>query len=114
MSLSKEECVPCRQGAPMLESSEIEKLIKEIPGWNVTMRDGISTIERVFQFEDFSQALAFTVRVGLLAEQQGHHPAILTEWGRVTVSFWTHKIKGLHHNDFVAAAKVDDLFRSIR
>jgi 4a-hydroxytetrahydrobiopterin dehydratase len=70
---------------------------------------GIKRLERTFKFKDFAQALAFTNKVGELAESEGHHPAILTEWGKVTVAWWTHKIKGLHQNDFAMAAKTDRL-----
>lgn len=72
-------------------------------------REGIQRLERVFTVKDFVTALSFTNRVGALAETEGHHPAILTEWGRVTVTLWTHKIHGLHRNDFVTAAKIDAL-----
>ena len=72
-------------------------------------REGIQQLERVFAFRDFAEALSFTNRVGALAEAEGHHPAILTEWGRVTVTLWTHKIHGLHRNDFIMAAKIDSL-----
>jgi 4a-hydroxytetrahydrobiopterin dehydratase len=71
--------------------------------------DGIPRLERQYRFRSFVDALAFTNRVGEIAEAEGHHPAILTEWGRVTVSWWTHKIRGLHRNDFVMAAKTDRL-----
>ena len=70
-------------------------------------RAGILQLERVFTFSDFAQALAFTNKVGALAEEAGHHPAILTEWGKVTVTWWTHKIGGLHRNDFIMAARTD-------
>jgi 4a-hydroxytetrahydrobiopterin dehydratase len=81
----------------------------EIPQWSVVERDGIARLERVFRFANFAEALAFTNRVGALAEAAGHHPAITTEWGRVTVGWWTHAIAGLHRNDFVMAAKTDQL-----
>ena len=67
-------------------------------------------MRRVFTFDDFAQALRFTDEVGAVAEEEGHHPALLTEWGRTTVSWWTHKIKGLHRNDFIMAAKTDELY----
>jgi 4a-hydroxytetrahydrobiopterin dehydratase len=66
-------------------------------------------LERAFKFKDFAEALAFTIKVGEIAEAEGHHPALLTEWGRVTVTWWTHKIRGLHRNDFIMAAKTDHL-----
>ena len=70
---------------------------------------GIRRLERVFRFRNFAEALSFTNQVGDLAEEEGHHPAILTEWGQVTVTLWTHKIRGLHRNDFILAAKIDAL-----
>jgi 4a-hydroxytetrahydrobiopterin dehydratase len=73
--------------------------------------DGIKRLRRVFPVDDFAQALEFTKKVGQLAEEEGHHPALLTEWGRTTVTWWTHKIKGLHRNDFVMAAKTDELYQ---
>ena len=73
------------------------------------MVDGIKRLRRAFKFKDFREAMQFTNRVGELAEQEDHHPAILTEWGKVTVTWWTHKIKGLHRNDFIMAAKTDSL-----
>jgi 4a-hydroxytetrahydrobiopterin dehydratase len=82
----------------------------QVPQWQVVERDGIKRLQRVFTFKDFAQALEFTNRVGRIAEEEGHHPAILTEWGRVTVAWWTHKIRGLHQNDFIMAAKTDRLY----
>jgi len=86
---------------------EIAELLPQIPDWTLIERDGIKRLERIFRFKDFADALAFTEKVGRLAESEGHHPAILTEWGRVTVTWWTHKIRGLHRNDFIMAAKTD-------
>ena len=84
-------------------------LRREVSGWQLLERDDIARLERVFHFPTFTAALAFTNRVGALAEAEGHHPALLTEWGRVTVTWWTHKIRGLHRNDFIMAAKTDRL-----
>jgi len=89
--------------------AEIAELKHEVAGWQLLERDGIARLERVFQVPSFADALAFTSRVGALAEAEGHHPALLTEWGRVTVTWWTHKIRGLHRNDFIMAAKTDAL-----
>jgi 4a-hydroxytetrahydrobiopterin dehydratase len=72
--------------------------------------DQVKRLEKVFKFKNFSEALEFTNRVGALAEQEDHHPALLTEWGKVTVNWWTHKIKGLHRNDFIMAAKTDRMY----
>ena len=105
--LAGERCVACRADSPSVTADEITDLLPEIPGWRVIEREAIARLERVFAFPDFVQALAFTNRVGALAEAEGHHPALLTEWGRVTVTWWTHAIRGLHRNDFVMAAKTD-------
>ncbi len=93
-----------------LSETEIAAYLEQLPGWQVVTREGIPRLERVFKFENFQQALDFTNRVGALAEEEDHHPAILTEWGRVRVTFWTHFIKGLHLNDFIAAAKTEALY----
>ena len=81
-----------------------------VPQWKVVERDGIPHLERVFKLKNFVQALAFTNKVGAIAEEQGHHPLIVTEWGKVTVQWWTHVIRGLHRNDFIMAAKTDEIF----
>lgn len=109
-TLAKGVCEPCRAGAPAVTAEELEALRPQVLAWNVAERDGVPRLERVFEFKDFAQALAFTNRVGAIAEEQGHHPALLTEWGRVTVGWWTHKIRGLHRNDFVMAARTDEAF----
>ena len=108
-TLSGERCVACRRDSPRVTEAEIAELGREVSGWQVLERDGIARLERVFPFPSFADALAFTNRVGGLAEAEGHHPALLTEWGRVTVTWWTHKIRGLHRNDFIMAAKTDVL-----
>ncbi len=107
--LNGERCVACRRDSPRVTEAEIAQLKPEIPDWELVERDGIQRLERAFRFTDFVEALAFTDRVGALAQEEGHHPALLTEWGRVTVNWWTHKIHGLHRNDFVMAAKTDSL-----
>ncbi|MDW8365022.1 MAG: 4a-hydroxytetrahydrobiopterin dehydratase [Abditibacteriales bacterium] len=111
-ALTQERCVACRRDAPQVTAAEVAELKPQIPDWEIVERDGIRRLERVFSFANFADALAFTQKVGALAEEEGHHPAILTEWGKVTVTWWTHKIKGLHRNDFIMAAKTDELFRS--
>ena len=106
----KMQCEPCRVGSPPATEDEIAEFMQQLPEWTVKELDGVKRIERVFKFKNFAQALEFTNKVGEIAEKEGHHPAILTEWGRVTVTWWTHKIKGLHRNDFIMAAKTDRLF----
>jgi 4a-hydroxytetrahydrobiopterin dehydratase len=112
-ALTAEKCVACRRDAPTVTDAEIAELQPQVPEWELVELDGIKRLRRVFPFDDFAQALAFTDEVGAVAEEQGHHPALLTEWGRVTVSWWTHKIKGLHRNDFIMAAKTDELYQSV-
>ena len=109
-TLTTEKCTACRRDSPLVTEAEIAELKPQIPEWTLLEREGIQRLERIFRFGNFAEALRFSNRVGYLAEEEGHHPAILTEWGRVTVTLWTHKIRGLHRNDFVMAAKVDEFY----
>ena len=108
-ALNNEKCTACRRDSPRVTEAELRELKPSIPEWTLAERDGIQRLERVFRFSNFVEALNFTNRVGAIAEDEGHHPAILTEWGRVTITLWTHKIGGLHRNDFIIAAKLDAL-----
>ena len=108
-TLADQRCEACRRDAPRVTTEELAELLPQIPEWQLVERDGVPRLERVFRFKTFAEALAFTNRVGALAEAEGHHPAILTEWGKATVTWWTHKIRGLHRNDLVMAAKTDRL-----
>jgi 4a-hydroxytetrahydrobiopterin dehydratase len=107
--LSQQKCVACRGGDPALTETEIAELQPQIPEWQVKEVDGMKRLERVFKFKNFVQALEFTNKIGAIAEEENHHPLIITEWGRVTLQWWTHVIKGLHKNDFIMAAKTDEL-----
>jgi 4a-hydroxytetrahydrobiopterin dehydratase len=107
--LTNEKCTACRRESPLVTEAEIQELKPQVPDWTLVENRGIQQLERVFAAKGFEEALRFTNRVGALAEAEGHHPAILTEWGRVTVTLWTHKIHGLHRNDFIMAAKIDAL-----
>ena len=107
--LTEMKCVACNRDAPRVTEDEIAELRPQVPEWEIVELDGIERLTRAYPFADFAQALGFTQAVGELAEQEGHHPALLTEWGRTTVTWWTHKIKGLHRNDFIMAAKTDQL-----
>jgi len=109
--LVKKRCEPCRKGAPKVTDAQAAELMRQVPEWRIVEPEGEKQLERAFTFPDFAQAMAFTVRVGAIAEEEGHHPALLTEWGRVTVRWWTHKIGGLHENDFIMAARTDEAFR---
>ena len=110
--LESQHCEACRKGAPTVTEKEAAELSPQIPDWERRERNGVPQLERTYRFDDFAGALAFTGRVGELAEREGHHPALLTEWGRVTITWWTHKIRGLHRNDFIMAARTDALYRS--
>jgi 4a-hydroxytetrahydrobiopterin dehydratase len=106
-ALATEKCVPCRGGVPPLAGEELAELARELGGgWNVV--DG-HHLEKEFRFRDFAEALAFTNRVGAIAEEEGHHPDIVLAWGKVRITTWTHKIDGLTRSDFVLAAKIDAL-----
>lgn len=107
------KCVPCRGGEPTLTDAEIAELQPQVPDWQVKERDGIKRLERIFKFKNFADALAFTNEIGRVSETEGHHPVLVTEWGRVAVTWWTHKIKGLHHNDFIMATRTDGLYATV-
>jgi 4a-hydroxytetrahydrobiopterin dehydratase len=89
---------------------EIARLHPQVGDWKLLQENGVRKLERAFHFPDFQAALAFTEAVGKAAEEEGHHPRLITEWGRVTVTWWTHKIHDLHRNDFIMAAKTDHLY----
>ena len=108
--LAQMKCVACRGGEPTVTNDEIDALHPQIPEWHVKEVDGIKRLERVFKFKNFVQALEFTNKVGAIAEEEDHHPMIITEYGKATVTWWTHKIKGLHKNDFIMAAKTDEIY----
>ena len=109
--LADEQCsIPRRDQTPLSEI-ETAQLIEQIPGWKSVEQDGVPRLERTYKFKNFIEALAFTNQVGEIAEQQDHHPALLTEWGKVSVSWWTHAVGGLHRNDFIMAAKTDLLYQ---
>ncbi len=110
-TLTQMKCVACRKDAPTVTTAEIVEFHPQVSEWAIVDLDGIKRLTRVFPFDDFAQALEFTQKVGQLAELEGHHPALLTEWGRTTVTWWTHKIRGLHRNDFIMAAKTNELYQ---
>ncbi|MBI5576134.1 MAG: 4a-hydroxytetrahydrobiopterin dehydratase [Deltaproteobacteria bacterium] len=107
MGLAEKKCVPCRGGVSPFPEEEAQAFLEETPGW--TIAGGAAKIERTFRFKDFASAMDFARKIGDLAELEGHHPDISVGWGYCTVSFHTHKIRGLHENDFVMAAKVNAL-----
>ena len=109
-NLAARKCVACRRDEPTLTDSEISELHPQVPEWQIMEVDGVKRLERVFKLKNFVEAIDFTNKIGAIAEEEDHHPLIITEWGRVTVQWWSHKIKGLHKNDFIMAAKTDEVF----
>ena len=107
------KCSPCRIGSPTLSDKEISRFLSQMPEWKLVDRDDIKRIRRSFSFKDFATALAFTNKIGGVAEAEGHHPTLETAWGEVTVIWWTHKIRGLHQNDFIMAAKTDRIYQAL-
>ena len=105
--LAKKTCTPCQGGMPPLEPDEARRLLAGVPGWELAA--DARKIQRDYRFADFKEALAFVDHVGALAEAEGHHPDIAFGWGYATVSLQTKKVKGLHENDFILAAKIDQL-----
>ena len=110
MSLASKQCVPCRGGIPPLSRDDAAAYLKETPGWELA--SDATRIQRSFQFKDFLSALSFVNRIGELAERDAHHPDISFGWGYCSVTLYTHKIKGLHENDFILAAKINRLYQS--
>ena len=108
--LTQMKCSACRGDEPPLTDEEIEELMPQVVEWELVEREGIKRLERTFKFRNFAQALAFTDEVGEIAEEEGHHPVIELTWGRATVTWYTHKIEGLHQNDFIMAAKTDKVY----
>ncbi|WP_295475881.1 4a-hydroxytetrahydrobiopterin dehydratase [uncultured Pseudomonas sp.] len=106
-TLDQRPCQPCHGQASPVTDEDLVVLMPQLPGWQLHTRDGIKQLEKTYAFKDFASALAFTNTIGALAEGENHHPALLTEWGRVTVTWWTHAIGGLHANDFILAARTE-------
>jgi 4a-hydroxytetrahydrobiopterin dehydratase len=108
--LSQLKCIACRGGDPMLTDNEIADLHPQTPEWQVFEVDGINRLQRVFKMKNFVAALDFANKIGEIAEDEDHHPMLIVEWGKVTVHWWTHVVKGLHKNDFIMAAKTDEIY----
>lgn len=107
MSLTSKTCVPCAGGVAPMTADQAEGYMSQVPGWTLTHE--ATRLQRDFSFRDFRGALDFVNRVGELSEQENHHPEIQFGYGHVTVEIWSHKINGLHENDFILAAKVNEL-----
>jgi 4a-hydroxytetrahydrobiopterin dehydratase len=113
MNLAQQKCIPCRGGDPALTESEIAVLLPQVGDWQVVMQDTIPRLQRVFKLKNYAQAVGLTNQIAVMAEAEDHHPLIVLEWGRVTVQWWTHVVKGLHQNDFIMAAKTDELYQGV-
>ncbi len=109
-SLSEQRCVACRADSPLVTDEEVAELHPRVPEWCVITESNVRKLRRTFRFPDFRQALTFSGSVGDAAEEEDHHPRLVTEWGRVTVTWWTHAVKNIHRNDFIMAAKTDRLY----
>jgi len=107
--LAGRKCEACRPGAPEVSREEAEALMSRLSGWVIVQDGKVRKLRRAYRFANFAEALAFTNEVGRIAEAEDHHPSLLTEWGQVTVTWWTHAIRGLHLNDFIMAARTDRL-----
>ncbi|MGF1742322.1 4a-hydroxytetrahydrobiopterin dehydratase [Vibrio profundum] len=107
--LDELRCEACTKESVALSSREVQSMLLELDNWMMVEREGIPQLEKVYTFKNFKLAWAFSNHVAELAEQEFHHPSIVLEWGKVTVTWWSHSIKGLHKNDFICAAKCDQL-----
>ena len=112
--LARFKCVPCSGTEPPLTQAQIDEFQKQTPEWQVLKVEGVPHLQRIFKVKNFARALDLTNAVGRLAEEQDHHPSILTEYGKVTINWWTHVIKGLHQNDFIMAAKSDEAYKELQ
>ena len=106
--LVSSSCEACRIDAPIVSDDEASLLISEIEGWDL-INDGIKKLKKEFIFSNYNDSVDFLNEVADMAEKEDHHPQIILEWGKVTVFWWSHKIKGLHKNDFICAAKTNNL-----
>ncbi len=106
------KCEACHIGAPKMEEEEITSLMPQIPEWEQVSVKDVPRLRRTFKFDGWLPAVEFVNQVAQAAEENDHHPQIRLEWGKVQVSWWTHKIKGLHKNDFIMAAKTDSIWRT--
>lgn len=110
MPLTAERCEACHKDAPQVPADQERELLQELHDWVLIEVDGVKRLQRVFRVKGWLPAVAFTNKIADIADAEDHHPAILTEWGKVTVTWWTHAIRSLHRNDFIMAAKTDELF----
>ena len=113
MLLCDKTCTACRADAPKATHEQIQEALVQLPEWKLIQTEGFDQLQRSYKLKNFAAAMALTHSIGLLAEEYNHHPALLTEWGKVTVTWWTHKIKGLHENDLIMAAKTEKIVQKM-
>ena len=109
MSLKEGKCEACRIDAPTVTAEEKDKFLVELNDWQIILVDGVEQLHKIYKFDSYQDAMKFSQCVAVLADHEDHHPKIVLEWGKVEVFWWTHKIKGLHKNDFICAAKTDQI-----
>ncbi len=110
-TLNEQHLETCRKDTRSMNAEQAGALLLEIPDWEIRKRNGTMRLQRNYRFKNFADALDFSIRIGNLAEQADHHPTMITEWGQVTLTWWTHGIRGLHRNDFIMAARCDRAYR---
>ncbi len=110
--LNELKCEACSINATTLTKDDQQSLLLELTDWQIIEREGIPQLEKVYKFKNYKLAWAFSNKVSELAEEEFHHPSILLEWGKVTVTWWSHEVKGLHKNDFICASRCDVLAKS--
>lgn len=112
MKLTATQCQPCRSDSHPVNKDDRQRYLEEIPDWSIVCENGVDQLVRTYTFKSYRECLAFTLQLGEMAEEADHHPKIILEWGKVSVHWWTHTIKGLHLNDFILAARSDGAFES--
>jgi len=113
-ALHKQHCEVSRVGSPLISNEDAPRLLVEIPGWRKEFHEGVEKLIKEFDFVEFKDGFDFSFKLAAIADEEQHHPAILNEWGKVTVYWWTHAVNGLHMNDFIMAAKTDVIAKSVR
>lgn len=111
---NEKTCTACNVGEPKATPEQLNEGLTQLPEWKLIQVNSVDQLTRIYKFKNFLAALKFTQAVGSLAEEHNHHPALLTEWGKVTVNWWTHKINGVHENDLIMAAKTEQLSGTIK
>ncbi len=103
-------CIPCEEGGDPMTEEQMSNYTSQVPDWQIIDKESIAKLQKEFKFKNFVEAITFADKIGALAEENGHHPRLIIDWGKVTVLWWTHAVKGLHRNDFIMAAKTDELY----